>query len=370
MLYVNKNIKGFYWEGYELDSSSYEVGYSYQDFLDGKWVQLDSDQEKFHQNNPDASVKEVIAMQLDPEPPGPTEEELLAKAKDKKVSEAREYAYSDAVRSYSLDGKQIWYNSSMRQRVKNDIDVAKGSGIYTVSVADSEYELDIANTAMNEMHVYEYECNDRTAAIEKEITSKTDRSEVESMKVDEGYPEKLVRTKDQIIEKNKILEANDPEKATAMYMRAMINTPAMLENTDQNLALKIKGLYPIWDKDGVYGDKGLPMGTAVVKGQRFRSKNKPSDLDWTLFEVRQDHNLQADWVPGQGGGTESLYMVVQEKHSGTIDDPIPWVYNSILENGKYYIDKEIKYLCIRDSGIPLAYENLSDLVSAGYVRVV
>lgn len=57
-----------------------------------------------------------------------------------------------------------------------------------------------------------------------------------------------------------------------MYMRAMINTPAMLENTDQSLALKIKGLYPIWDKDGVYGDKGLPMGTAVVKGQRFRSK--------------------------------------------------------------------------------------------------
>ena len=28
----------------------------------------------------------------------------------------------------SLDGKQIWYNSSMRQKVKNDIDVAKGSG--------------------------------------------------------------------------------------------------------------------------------------------------------------------------------------------------------------------------------------------------
>lgn len=184
------------------------------------------------------------------------------------------------------------------------------------------------------------------------------------------YAEKLVRTKDQIIEKNKILEANDPEKATAMYMRAMINTPAMLENTDQSLALKIKGLYPIWDKDGVYGDKGLPMGTAVVKGQRFRSKNQPSDLDWTLFEVRQNHNLQADWVPGQGGGAESLYMVVQEKHSGTVDDPIPWVYNSILENGKYYIDKEIKYLCIRNSGIPLAYENLSDLVSAGYVRVV
>lgn len=66
MLYVNKNVKGFYWGEYELDSSSYEVGYSYQDFLDGKWVFLDSGQGKFHQDNPDASVKEVIAMQLDP----------------------------------------------------------------------------------------------------------------------------------------------------------------------------------------------------------------------------------------------------------------------------------------------------------------
>lgn len=39
------------------------------------------------------------------------------------------------------------YGITARQKVKNDIDVAKGSGIYTVSVADSEYELDIANTA-------------------------------------------------------------------------------------------------------------------------------------------------------------------------------------------------------------------------------
>lgn len=109
MLYVNNSIKGFYWEGYDLDPSSYEVGYSYQDFLDGKWVQLDEEQKQFHQDNPKASVKEVIAMQLDPEPPGPTEEELLAIAKEKKVKEAREYAYSDSVRTYSLDGKSVWY---------------------------------------------------------------------------------------------------------------------------------------------------------------------------------------------------------------------------------------------------------------------
>lgn len=370
MTYVNKNIKGFYWEGFELDSESYEVGYSYQDFLDGKWVYLDEDQLAFHEENPDASVKEVIAMKLDPEPPGPSEEELLERAKSKKLVEAREYAYSDAVRSYSLDGKDVWYDSAMRSKVKTDIDVAKDSGLYTVNVADSEYELDVANTVMNEMHIYESECNSRTKAIEEDIASKATKEEVEAMKVDEGYPTKMVRTQAQIVAKNRTLDANNPEKATAMYMRAMINTPAMLEHTDQDLALKIKGMYPIWDKDGIYGDNGIKMGAAVVTGQRIRHKNLPTDIDWTLFEVRKDHNLQADWVPGQGGGAESLYMVVQEKHAGTEEDPIPWQYNMILENGKYYIDKEIKYLCIRNSEIPMAYENLADLVPAGYVKAV
>lgn len=65
----------------------------------------------------------------------------------------------------------------------------------------------------------------------------------------------------------------------------------------------------------------------------------------------------------------TLYEVVQIEHSGTLDDPIPWVHNMVLEDGKYYTDKEVLYLCIRDSGIGMAFD-LENLVSGGYVQVV
>ena len=58
-----------------------------------------------------------------------------------------------------------------------------------------------------------------------------------------------------------------------------------------------------------------------------------------------------------------------EPTGDTPEDPIPWVVGSKLYKGTYYIDKEVVYLCIRDSGIELAY-NLADLVSGGFVEVV
>lgn len=39
------------------------------------------------------------------------------------------------------------------------------------------------------------------------------------------------------------------------------------------------------------------------------------------------------------------------------------------ENGKYYIDKDIKYICVRDSVNPMPYEDLAELVAGGYVNV-
>ena len=81
----------------------------------------------------------------------------------------------------------------------------------------------------------------------------------------------------------------------------------------------------------------------------------------------QPHTFAAEWVPGTG--TESLYKVVQVEHEGSIEDPIPWEHNMELVEGLYYTDKDVLYLCIRDSGIALSYD-LADLVSGGYVKPV
>ena len=85
-----------------------------------------------------------------------------------------------------------------------------------------------------------------------------------------------------------------------------------------------------------------------------------------MYKTIQDNLLiQEQLIPGEG--TESLYTVIDETHAGTQEDPIPYAGNMALENGKYYIQDGVIYLCNRDTEIPV-YQPLSDLVGL-YVTV-
>lgn len=117
-------------------------------------------------------------------------------------------------------------------------------------------------------------------------------------------------------------------------------------------ALKRKMYYPEW------GGTGAPFGKAVDKGFRFRHRVS-ADGEYTLYEVIQPHTLSAEWIPGKG--TESLYEEVNEKNAGTLEDPIPYNNNMELEEGKYYIQDGITYLCTRNTDIAV-YADLKDLV--------
>lgn len=135
---------------------------------------------------------------------------------------------------------------------------------------------------------------------------------------------------------------------SARALKAAIDSAAGMLTDIQ--AVKAKAIYPTWTS---------LIGTAATVGQRFRHGD-------TLYKVRSEHTFSAEWVPGVE--TASLYTAIDETHSGTIDDPIPWVQNMTLYNGKYYTDKGKLYSCWRDSGIPLAYD-LADLVGT-YVTEV
>ena len=84
------------------------------------------------------------------------------------------------------------------------------------------------------------------------------------------------------------------------------------------------------------------------------------------YKVIQGHTFQKNWVPGQG--TESLYAEIDEEHSGTETDVIPYTGNMVLEVGRYYSQNGVTYLCTRDTGSPV-YHNLADLVGL-YVTAV
>lgn len=88
--------------------------------------------------------------------------------------------------------------------------------------------------------------------------------------------------------------------------------------------------------------------------------------DGKVWRVVQDHTVLSTYPPSID--TASLYTEVNLVDDGTIDNPIPYNNNMALESGKYYIQEGIKYLCIRDTGVPV-YNNLSELVGI-YVEKV
>ena len=125
-----------------------------------------------------------------------------------------------------------------------------------------------------------------------------------------------------------------------------INSVSM---TDNEAVAKTK-FFPKWESF---------IGKELSEGMKVQHNGK-------LYQTSQTHTAQSDWTPDI---SVALFKVVQIESEGTEGDAIEWAKGMILENGKYYIDEGVKYLCIRDSVSPMYYQ-LTDLISGGYVDVV
>lgn len=139
--------------------------------------------------------------------------------------------------------------------------------------------------------------------------------------------------------------------SNAQKLRAAMDTAGTALTDAQALTCKL--IYQQWSN---------LIGTTATPGQRFLHGD-------TLFKVRSDaaaHTFSREWEPGVT--TASLYEAIDEEHTGTIDDPIPFVQPMEIFKDKYYSQFGKVYLGTRDSGQPLAFD-LADLVGL-YVQEV
>lgn len=125
----------------------------------------------------------------------------------------------------------------------------------------------------------------------------------------------------------------------ARLLMLTVNTMSLTDND----ALSVKSIYPEWE---------TLIGKEVKQGDKMQ-------YDGRLWKVLQQHTVQEQYRPGTG--TESLYTEIVESASGTADDPIPYNNNMELEQGKYYVQDGVTYLCTRNTEIPV-YQPLADLV--------
>lgn len=115
----------------------------------------------------------------------------------------------------------------------------------------------------------------------------------------------------------------------------------MRKTAPDNIAVKNKELYP-----------ALPIGGAVTQ-EMIDDGNNRFLWDGQLYKVPQPITQILDnWTPDLA---PALYEAIDEQHAGTAEDPIPYVRNMKVYEGKLYIYNGILYRCTRNSGNQLQY---------------
>lgn len=132
----------------------------------------------------------------------------------------------------------------------------------------------------------------------------------------------------------------------ARELRAIIVKAA--QSLDNDIAVKAPELYDEWKP-----------GVSYIAGEKLRRNNRVCQV-----QENQGHTSQVGWEPEN---TPSLFKFIDEAHTGTVDDPIPYDSNMELFEGLYYIHADVLYRCTRNTEIPV-YHPLKDLVGI-YVEV-
>ena len=125
--------------------------------------------------------------------------------------------------------------------------------------------------------------------------------------------------------------------------------------------LIIKASASLSDTDALQGvelfDEWLP-DTDYERGDRRR-------YEGVLYKARQAHTSQEIYPPNI---VPALWEVVAPEGKGdSPDNPIEYDQNMAIEKDKFYIENDVIYVCIRDSGVPL-YTALANVVG-NYVEV-
>lgn len=114
-----------------------------------------------------------------------------------------------------------------------------------------------------------------------------------------------------------------------------------VQSLTDDTALQAVTLHPTWTEN-----------TAYDVGYKVQRNGK-------LYKCKQAHTAIVTWEPEN---TASLWEVINETHTGTLDDPIPYDGNMALVSGLYYVQNDVIYLCTRDTVNPV-YSALSELVN-------
>lgn len=121
-----------------------------------------------------------------------------------------------------------------------------------------------------------------------------------------------------------------PQEQVMTLARAMAAAATGLTDA---VALSIPDLLPAWAELLSAGNQVAAGVCLTHKGQTYRVVQAVTPIE--------------SQPPG-GEGMLAIYRPIEREHTGTLADPITWVYGMDCYSGKYYVHGGITYLCRAD----------------------
>lgn len=184
-----------YKEGYVTVSGDYtcdpdiveNLGETWEDFLEGKFVLLNEEQEAYLEAHPLAAPYESFNMT----------ESTEATELDKEMLIHRIEAYdsSEEVNTFYVNGTPVWFSKETRTSLNNSISIEKEVGKETtvlwINGTPYTMTVDNAKQMLTDLELYAIACYNNTQNNIVSIQSMTLKSELKNFDITQGYPEKL-----------------------------------------------------------------------------------------------------------------------------------------------------------------------------------
>jgi hypothetical protein len=191
--YIKKDAVGFYVELEKpLTSDLYsDLGTTWIDFINGKYVLLSDEQVAFHVANPEASVLEVWNMELTP-----PHVRTLDEAKSEMIQRIDEYDRSSNVNGFTVNGEiEGWFTADERSNYRSSIESSELLGIETLSFYVGDYLMEVstndAKYMLAQIQLYADQCYIVTKQHKLAVEALETIEAVDAFDYTSGYPEKL-----------------------------------------------------------------------------------------------------------------------------------------------------------------------------------
>lgn len=197
-IYIKKSVRGQY-RSYpeQLDPAlNNNIGSTYEDYLNDKWVLLSAEQIAFHEANPSATIEEVWNMELAQIEAEVPEVNELEDAKMRKIQDIRDYDNSPEVNSFTIGDKQMWLDFDQRSRIRTSLDAYKATGASNMTkwFDGVEYTFTIQQWEgmLNMLEIYADEALNVTEAHIAAVSALDTVEAVEAYDITANYPTKLI----------------------------------------------------------------------------------------------------------------------------------------------------------------------------------